>query len=79
MATSICGCVVYIKLNKYMDTKEIKKLKENATKNGLFYFPTEEELNKLQEGMSVGNIPSYLQVIINNQRIINDKLKELLK
>ena len=56
-----------------------EELKKSATKNGIFFYPTDEQLNQIKEDMLKGNIPAFLQILLNNQRIMNEKLNKLLE
>lgn len=39
---------------------------------------TEEELDKLAEGMGKGVLPNYLAILLHNQLLMNEKLNTLL-
>ena len=38
-----------------------------------------EQMNELTEKMKSGNIPAYLEIIMHNQLVLNEKLNKLLK
>ena len=40
---------------------------------------SEEELNKTMKWAEKGNFPAKIEILMHNQRIINDKLNKLLK